>query len=80
MTRDEANGWLVKVLLEKIRNDRYPSATQMTIVENVLPREMVPDYLEVLMEKAAQDSVPSVPMLQRIMRVAAGLPATESRG
>jgi hypothetical protein len=77
MTRDEANGWLVKILLEKIRNDRYPSATQMTMVENALPREMVPDYLEVLMEKAAEDPVPSIPMLQRIMRVAGSLPATE---
>jgi hypothetical protein len=79
MTRDEAHGWLVKVLLEKIRNDRYPSATQMTIVETVLPRAMVPDYLEVLMEKAAEDSVPSIPMLQRIRRVADSLPATEPR-
>jgi hypothetical protein len=79
MTRDEANGWLVNTLLEKIRNDRYPSATQMSMVEDVIPRDMVADYLQVLMDKAAEDKVPSVPMLQRIMRVAASLPATEPR-
>jgi hypothetical protein len=79
MTRDEAQAWLAKVLMDKIRDDTYPSATQMAIVEEVLPRELVPDYLEVLMEKAAQDSVPSVPLLQRISRVAATLPNTEQR-
>jgi hypothetical protein len=79
MTRDEANGWLVNVLMEKVRNDRHPSATQLAIIEEVLPREMVPDYLAVLMEKAAQDNVPSVPLLRRIERLAATLPAAERR-
>jgi hypothetical protein len=79
MTRDEANAWLVKTLLDKIRNDRYPSATQMSMVESALPQDMVSDYLEVLLEKVAEDSVPSIPMLQRVMRVAQSLPATESR-
>jgi hypothetical protein len=74
MTRDEANGWLAAMLMEKIRDDRYPSATHMSIVEDILPREMVGDYLEILMEKAAQDTVPSIPMLQRILRVAQSLP------
>jgi hypothetical protein len=80
MTRDEANGWLVNVLLDKIRSDRFPSADQLAIIEQVIPAAMVPDYLEVLMEKTAQDNVPSVPMLKRIMRVASSLPARESRG
>jgi hypothetical protein len=75
MTRDEAQGWLAKVLMEKVRNDNYPSATQLAIIEEVLPRDLVPDYLEVLMEKAAQDTVPSIPLLQRISRVAGTLPS-----
>ena len=77
MTRDEAQGWVANMLLEKIRNDRYPSATQMTLVEEVIPRAMVPDYLEVLLDKVAQDNMPSIPMLRRISRVAASLPASE---
>jgi hypothetical protein len=75
MNRDEASGWLVQMLLDKIRSDPYPSATQMSMIEEVIPQEMVPDYLEVLIEKAAQDDWPSIPMLQRISRVAQSLPA-----
>jgi hypothetical protein len=79
MTRDEAQGWLVQTLLDKIRDDPYPSATQMAIVEEVIPREMVPDYLQALIDKVAQDDWPSIPMLQRIARVAGTLPRTQER-
>jgi hypothetical protein len=77
--RDEAQGWLVGVLLEKVRNDPYPSATQLEIIEEALPPQMVPEYLEVLMEKAAQDEFPSIPLLRRISRVAETLPRAEQR-
>jgi hypothetical protein len=75
MTRDEARGWLVQMLLDKIRADPYPSATQMALVESVIPKAMVADYLEVLIEKAAHDEWPSLPMLKRIAAVADSLPA-----
>ena len=51
MTRRDAQGWLANALMEKVRSDRYPSATQLSIIEEVIPREMVPDYLEILIEK-----------------------------
>jgi hypothetical protein len=79
MTRDEAQGWLVEMLLEKVRNDPYPSATQLSIIEEVLPQQMIPDYLEVLIDKVGEDKYPSIPMLQRISRVASSLPVTERR-
>jgi hypothetical protein len=74
LSRKEAQGWMVQMLLEKIRNDPYPSTTQMAIVEESLPPEMIPDYLEILIDKCAQDNIPSVPLLQRISRIAASLP------
>ena len=74
MTREEAQGWLAEALLEKIRSDPYPSATQMAIVEENLPQDMVPQYLDILIQKAEQDTVPSIPLLRRISRVAATLP------
>jgi hypothetical protein len=74
MTRDQAQGWLVQMLLDKVRADPYPSATQLAIIEETIPREMVPDYLEVLIDKAADDNWPSIPMLRRIARVAGTLP------
>jgi len=79
MTRDEAQGWLAQTLLDKIRNDPYPSATQMALVEEVIPREMVPDYLQALIDKVAQDDCPSIPMLKRIARVAETLPRSRER-
>jgi hypothetical protein len=77
MTRREAQGWLANALMDKVRGDRYPSTTQLSIIEEVIPREMVPDYLEILIDKVSQDSVPSIPMLRRISRVAESLPGTE---
>jgi hypothetical protein len=80
MNRDEAQGWLVQVLLDKVRNDPYPSATQLQIIEEALPQQMVPDYLQILMEKAAEDQFPSIPLLRRISRVAETLPKAQQRG
>jgi hypothetical protein len=77
MTRDEANGQIAETLLEKIRDDRYPSATQMAYLEEIIPREMLPEYMDVLLEKLAADRIPSVPMIQRIQRVARKLPLVE---
>ena len=77
MTRDEARGWFIQLLLEKVRDDPYPSATQLALIEESIPPEMLSDYLEVLMDKVAQDTVPSIPMLRRIQRVAESLPRYE---
>jgi len=77
MTSSEAQGMIAQVLLEKIENDRYPSVTQMDLVEKLLPPDQLDDYLGLLMDKAAQDTVPSIPLLHRILRVADSLPRTE---
>jgi hypothetical protein len=74
MNRDEAQGWIVQMLLDKVREDPYPSATQLTIIEQVIPREMVPDYLDVLISQLADDNFPSIPMLRRVARIADTLP------
>jgi len=65
---------LAGILLEKVRNERYPSSTQMTMIEQVLPPQLLSRYVEVLLEKVAQDERPSIPMLQRIQRVINAMP------
>ena len=77
MTRREAQGLIADVLMDKIEGDKYPSATHMDLVEQLLPPEKVQDYLAVLMDKAAQDTYPSVPMLRRMLRVTESLPVSE---
>ena len=76
MNRDEARAWYVTVLLDRIRSDPYPSATQMTMVEEAVGQtpELIPEFLDVLIEKVQEDKFPSIPMLQRIQRVAEQLP------
>jgi hypothetical protein len=77
MTRDEARAWFVQVLMDKVRQDQYPSATHMALIEESIPRELVDDYLEILIEKVGDDNWPSIPMLLRIQRVAESLPRIE---
>lgn len=74
MTKDEAQQWFVQILMEKVREDPYPSTTQLAMIEEALPRELIGDYIEVLMDKVAEDRFPSIPMLQRIQRLAGELP------
>jgi len=42
----------------------------MAMLEEHLPREMLEEYLEVLMEKVEDEPYPSITMLRRIQRVA----------
>jgi hypothetical protein len=57
---------LAGVLLEKVRGERYPSTTQMDAIEQVLPAPLLSRYVEILLEKVAQDQNPSISMLRRI--------------
>jgi hypothetical protein len=74
MVRAEVREWLVEFLLEKVREDAYPSTTHLDLIEQSIPRYMIPEYLAVLMEKVEQDCFPSIPMLRRMRRVAECLP------
>jgi hypothetical protein len=67
---DPALTTLANLLLQRIREDEYPSATEMQLLESIMPRSMVSEYLGVLLEKVQADTWPSIPMMQRIIRVA----------
>jgi hypothetical protein len=66
---------LSRLLLENIRRDKYPSVTQMNMLEESIPPALVGEYLTVLLQKMAEDTIPSVPMLQRVQRISQSLPA-----
>jgi hypothetical protein len=74
MNREDAQGRLVQMLMDKVREDPYPSSTQMELIEASIPDAMLGDYVELLVEKAAVDEFPSIPMLRRIGRLAAAMP------
>jgi len=68
--REEAQTAVANLLLQRIRQDKYPSVTHMQLLESMIPRPLVREYLNILLEKVLMDSQPSIPMLRRIVRVA----------
>jgi nucleoside-triphosphatase THEP1 len=66
----ETRAMIAGHLLKKVREDKYPSATEMAIIEEVIPPELLPRYVEILMEKVMQENRPSISMLHRIRRLA----------
>jgi hypothetical protein len=74
MSNAEARAKFLLLLMEKIQGDRYPSSTHMDIVEQALPAQWIPDYLEILYEKIEDDPHPSIPMLSRIARLVEQVP------
>lgn len=65
-----------RALMEKVQADHYPSTTHMDMIEETLPDEWLPVYLEVLLQKIEEDQNPSISMLKRIAAVVERVPAT----
>jgi hypothetical protein len=65
---------LSRVLLQKIRQDQYPSYTQMTMLEQMLPPSLYREYASVLLEKVLNDDRPSTTMIRRLQAFASQIP------
>jgi hypothetical protein len=74
MNRMESRAVLAGVLLKRVREDRYPSATDMDMIEQIIPPQLLPRYVELLLDKVAQDHRPSISMIHRLNRVTNALP------
>jgi hypothetical protein len=61
-------------LMERVREDPYPSIHQMDLVESLLPVYEMDTYLEILLEKIESERFPSIAMLDRVQRLVAQLP------
>ena len=60
---------VLDLLLEKIRQDKYPSSTMMDDVEKLLTPWRRQDYADVLLEKVQESRYPSRSMIQRLLRL-----------
>jgi hypothetical protein len=69
MNQIESRAVLAGILLKRVREERYPSSTQMDLIEQVIPPQLLPRYVEALLEKVAQENRPSISMLHRLSRV-----------
>jgi hypothetical protein len=64
----------VEILMEKVRDDRYPSGDLMDRIEGtVQTKSQATAYLEVLLEKVGQSRYPSKDLLDRIARVSSAI-------
>jgi len=68
MPLTRAHDRYMRILLDHIRESRYPSGELMDRVEILLDRDHVDDYLETLFEKVQADRYPSKQLLDRIAR------------
>ena len=74
LSREDVQTALAQMLLAKVRQDNYPSATEMDMLEEVIPPDLVRDYVNVLLEKTLTSRFPSIPVLRRLQRVTSRLP------
>jgi hypothetical protein len=64
---EQTRSALVDLLLSKVKDDTYPSATTLDLLEQLITPEELPAYAGVLMEKIARDTYPSASMMKRIV-------------
>jgi hypothetical protein len=64
----KAHDRYMRVLLDRIQGDRYPSGELMDRVEILLDREHVDEYLDILFEKVEAVHYPSKQLLDRVAR------------
>jgi hypothetical protein len=69
MNRMEARAVLAGMLLKRVKEERYPSPTELSLIEQIIPPQLLPRYVDVLLDKMAQESRPSISMIHRLNRV-----------
>jgi hypothetical protein len=62
----EARAAYSRLLMDKVREDKYPSTAHMHLIEQTIPPQLVREYLDILLEKVVSENYPSVPLLRRI--------------
>jgi hypothetical protein len=63
---EDARAALVTTLLQKVKDDPYPSTTMLDMLEELLTPDEIPAYVVLLQERLREDRFPSIPMLNRL--------------
>jgi hypothetical protein len=61
---------IFEVLLDKVRDDPYPSTTHLDMIESILQDGDSEPYTDALLEKVRDDAFPSIDHLRRLMKFA----------
>ena len=72
MARDsnDLHAQIFHLLLDKVREDPYPSVTMLNMLESILQAEDVESYTGVLLDKVRQVDFPSIDQLRRLLAFA----------
>jgi hypothetical protein len=57
-----------------VKEERYPSPTELSLIEEIIPPQLLPRYVDVMLDKLAQESRPSISMIHRLSRVIKSMP------
>lgn len=68
----------LRVLVDHVTEDAYPSHAQMNLVESLLPPDQMDDYLDALLRKIESVRYPSVEMMARVQRLVARFPQPDA--
>jgi hypothetical protein len=71
LTPEQVQIALARVLLERVRQENYPSTTQMDVLEEIIPPDLMRDYINVLLEKTLTSRWPSISIVRRLQRMMA---------
>jgi hypothetical protein len=71
VSHDDARAELVTTLLQKVRDDPYPSSTMLDLVEKLLTPDEEPTYVVLLQDRIRSEQFPSMPLLNRLTRLVA---------
>lgn len=69
MAKDEydyARIELLRVLLEKMAEETYPSATMMDTIEELMIPQELPVYAKLLVDRIESERFPSIDMINRV--------------
>jgi hypothetical protein len=78
MDGNDVSARYLRTLIDKIREDQYPSMAYMDLVEAALPPQLLAPYVDILIDKIEVERFPSLDMLRRIQRLAALMPAEQA--
>jgi hypothetical protein len=79
MAQSSPHELYVRMLMERVRRDEYPSSSDLDRIEqSITTGDELGDYLEYLFEKV-NTTRPSSQMMNRIERVLAMIPSTSGR-
>jgi hypothetical protein len=61
---------LLAALMDKVREDTYPSTTMLDTIEEMLTPDDIEEYADLLLTKIEDDRFPSIPMIDRLRDLA----------